>query len=179
MSRLFKFLCLILLPALVTCHGCPSFRLENDETKGEFLQYSDQIVPASIKDWINDTYSNDTVITGVYDCHEDQGGYEIGVTAACTLDNVCTCTALYNFYECQSCQLNCGDDIDSLDKGSFSADCRNVVSDISETCSVACGTTFDCFPTTTTTSASLPLLPFSKAIAVAAVFAMTAFALVQ
>jgi hypothetical protein len=169
MYRWHMLLCWILLPALVRSHGCPSFNLTDAETRNELLQYGDRTVPASIKDWIN-AYSNDTVITGVYDCHEDVGGYEIGVTAACTSDGNCTCTALYNFNECQSCELNCNDDIANLDEGSFSADCSNVKSDISETCSVECGyTTTDCFPT----SASLPLT-FSKvrALAILVVFAL-------
>ena len=118
------------------------------------------------------------MITGVFDCHEEEGGYEIGVTAACTSNGVCTCTALYNFNECQSCTLNCNADIANLDKSSFSADCSNVKSDISETCSVACGTTFDCFPTSST-SASLTLTPSITSAVAAAVGIMAVFALVQ
>ena len=136
-------LLLFLLPAQIYGHGCSFFRLADDDLRERFM--NDELVPAAIKDYVT-SLGADVTPFGVYDCHNGKGDYEVGYSAACTEDGTCKCTALYNFNECHSCELSCGADINNLDQGSFQADCTNVKSAISETCSIGCNyTTYDCF----------------------------------
>jgi hypothetical protein len=132
-----------LLPARIFGHGCSFFRLADDDLRDRFM--NDELVPTSIKIHVA-SLGTDVIPFGVYDCHDGTEDYEVGYSAACTEDGLCKCTALYNFQECQSCELTCGADINNLALGSFQADCSNVKSDISETCTIACDyTTYDCF----------------------------------
>ncbi|KAG7358730.1 hypothetical protein IV203_015319 [Nitzschia inconspicua] len=135
---------LFLLPAQICGHGCSFFRLADDDLRERFM--NEELVPTSIKDYVTSLGAG-AIPFGVYDCHDGIDDYEVGYSAACTDDGNCKCTALYNFNECRACELTCGADITNLDKGSFQADCSNVKSDISETCSVSCNyATYDCFP---------------------------------
>ncbi len=114
------------------------------------------MVPEPIKDFVGE--SNSSTIYGIYDCHDSIDEYEVGVSAAVIDDGitvegstggVSTCTALYNFEECQSCTLDCGADLANLDINSFKADCSNVVLEnpVEGACMVDCGyQTSGCFP---------------------------------
>lgn len=135
-------LCLSLL-ALAFGHGCPPFKIGDIDDRDFFL--GNDMVPDAFKNWIR-TQPVDAEVVGVYDCHQAVNDNEVGVSAACTSDGECFCTALYNFQECRSCSLACGASTDSLNKDSFQADCSNVKSEISQTCTIDCGyTTYDCF----------------------------------
>ncbi|KAL7568274.1 hypothetical protein ACA910_022613 [Epithemia clementina (nom. ined.)] len=151
----FLLLVVVLPLSLVDGHGCTSFRLADDDLRTRF-QINEQ-VPDPIKNFVTSLGTSEEPF-GVYDCHNATGDYEVGYTAACVANGTCMCTALYNFMECQSCSVSCGADINSLDTGSFQADCRNVKTDISSTCTVECGyDTYNCFigdPSKSVTSAT-------------------------
>lgn len=143
MPTMLLHLLLFVVPAFVYGHGCSYFRLADDDLRERFM--SDDLVPTPIKEFVTALGTN-VVPFGVYDCHDGTDEYEVGYTAACIDDGTCMCTALYNSVECRSCELACGADIENLDKGSFRADCSNVQTAISETCTVECDyTTYDCF----------------------------------
>jgi hypothetical protein len=116
-------------------------------------------------------------VTGVYDCHEEDGKNEVGVAAVCEPgeDGDCTCVALYNFQECQSCSLNdCIDDDDeiaastrkNITNKSFTADCSNVKGGLTDNCQVKCKfETSGCLApanATTTTNVTTPAGPPPK-----------------
>ncbi|KAL7568271.1 hypothetical protein ACA910_022611 [Epithemia clementina (nom. ined.)] len=159
------FLLWPLSSSLVNGHGCSFFRLADDDLRARF-QSNDQ-VPDKIKEFVNGLGTS-AIPFGVYDCHNGTEDYEVGYSAACVGNGTCLCTALYNFQECQSCSLSCGADINFLDIGDFQADCTNVKTPISSTCSVDCNyTTYDCFvgdprnTNATTTSTAVRAMPFS------------------
>lgn len=134
--------------AVIHGHGCSFFRLADKESTDRFMSLSDDLVPNPVKDFATFVMGTDnpSVPFGVYDCHEGKGEYEVGYSAACIDNGTCMCTALYNFMECRSCELACDADINNLDINSFQADCSNVKTDISQTCTVECGyTTYSCF----------------------------------
>ena len=156
---LVSLLLLVFKAIVIHGHGCSFFRLTDQISRNTFLE--SEFVPQPVKDFV--TSMNPAKIPfGVYDCHEGNGDYEVGYSAACIDDGTCMCTALYNFMECRSCSLSCGADIMKLDINSFEADCSNVKTDISESCTVGCNyTTYSCFaddPNKSTNSSSTTLL---------------------
>mmetsp|Transcript_208 Transcript_208/g.321 ORF Transcript_208/g.321 Transcript_208/m.321 type:complete len:151 (-) Transcript_208:262-714(-) len=105
-------------------------------------------VPDPVKDFVTFVMGSEEqhIPFGVYDCHDGNGDYEVGYSAACIDNGTCMCIALYNFMECRSCELSCDADINNLDINSFKADCSNVKTDISQSCTVECDyNTFSCF----------------------------------
>ena len=62
------------------------------------------------------------------------GDFEVGVAFICDEDEECSCTALYQFEECNSCEI-CGE---VGDVNGFTADCSNVEGYTNE-CVVECG----------------------------------------
>jgi hypothetical protein len=137
---------------LVHGHGCPAFDLVDNAVRDKILNLEDKFFPPSLKTIIdkypivNGTTTTSTV-TGVYDCHEEDGKNEVGVAAVCEPgeNGECTCVALYNFQECQSCSLDdCIDDDDEISarknitNKSFKADCSNVKGGLTENCQVGC-----------------------------------------
>jgi hypothetical protein len=168
------------LPLVVHGHGCPAFNLVDNTIRDEILGLEDKFFPPSLKTIIekypivNGTNTTDTV-TGVYDCHEEDGKNEVGVAAVCEPgeDGECTCVALYNFQECKSCSLDdCYDDDDeiaastrkNITNKSFTADCSNVKGGLTEDCQVGCkfdtkGCLAPSNATTTTTNVTTPAGP--------------------
>jgi len=138
----------LLLPTQIASHGCPAFIVTEDQT---ILDTG--FVPSSFRTFVEQHSNKTSVFTGVYDCHLDQEGYEVAVSAICQGsviikdgadgDDQCICQALYQFQECNSCTICSAGGQLSLE--SFTADCSNVL--VEKNCTVQCGfVTNDCYP---------------------------------
>jgi hypothetical protein len=121
----------LLLPLVVDASGCPAYTIADHASRMEILNQTDKFFPAALKEIVrhyqradandnaatnatatgnkNHTNSTTTILTGVYDCHDEKKGNEVGYAAVCDGNN-CTCVAMYNFNVCQSCHLACHND---------------------------------------------------------------------
>lgn len=167
------------LPALVSSHGCTNVELSDPAVLADFLGMNTKFVPQPVKDFAM-MYPN---ATGVYDCHEEVNGNEVGYAGLCNDDGMCQCTALYNFEICDSCELNCGGAPDDLTINSFTANCSNVqVEDINGACIVGCNfDTNGCFEDATSVASrtmapsSINVVMFGTVVSMAVVGVVTSF----
>jgi hypothetical protein len=146
MLALLLLLLIFVFPHFLHGHGCPTFTFSEDRTFLNSGYFSN-----SFQDFV--AKRNSSKFTGVYDCHQDQDGYEVAVNVICdSVTNECICESLFQFESCQSCSLCANLSTIQYDGDvprwlySFSATC-NDIDEKYPTCSVECGfATTGCYP---------------------------------
>jgi hypothetical protein len=132
----------LIVAVLPTVHssGCPAFNISDSVSRDKYLSKKDKFFPAALKEIVNKYEDNNTIFTGIYDCHTEDEGNEIGMAAICEPGSGnCTCVAQYNFNVCNSCELECGTSGTDINIESYTADCSNVMGGLTNECTVECG----------------------------------------